>query len=165
MCVCGTPDEGTLWGEEGGCERQSGHSREGRRGRRTSVHIYKAVNEKMNDEKNKDLYEEKLKGIKEGKEDTFEEIYCWREEGLVCMRRKCVKCVDEDVKRNEELSEACHPGEEGGGHRKKGSSGKGSSGGQGGGQQIQEFAAVILGLLVSTPFGSFGWWGVVRLNW
>jgi hypothetical protein len=120
--------------------------------------LYQAVNEDMNDEKNKEFYEEKLKGIEQG-DDLFAKIYCSREEGLVCMWRKCVKCVDEDVKRNEELSEACHPGEEGGGgHRKKGSSGNPSSGAQGGGQQIiQEFAAVILGLLVSTLFGSFGW--------
>jgi hypothetical protein len=119
--------------------------------------LYKAVKEEMNDEKNKDLYEEKLKGIEE-RDELFAKIYCSRKEGLVCMRRKCVKCVDEDVKRNEELSEACHPGKEGGGHRKKGSSGNPSSDAQGGGQQIiQEFAAVILGLLVSTPFGSFGW--------
>jgi hypothetical protein len=123
--------------------------------------LYKAVKDEMNDEKNKEFYEEKLKGIEEG-DELFAQIYCSREEGLVCMWRKCVKCVDEDVKRNEELSEACHPGKvEGGGHRKKGSSGNPSSGGQGGRQQIiQEFAvfaAVILGLLVSTPFGSFGW--------
>jgi hypothetical protein len=107
------------------------------------------VREEMNDEKNKDLYEGKLKWIKEGR-DTFEEIYCSREDGLVCMWGKCVKCVDEDVKSNEELSEACNPGEERG-HRKKGSSGAQ------GGQQIQEFTAVILGLLVSTLFGNF-WW-------
>jgi hypothetical protein len=45
------------------------------------------VKEEMNDEKNKDLYEEKLKGIEE-RDELFGKIYCSREEGLVCIRGK-----------------------------------------------------------------------------
>jgi hypothetical protein len=79
--------------------------------------LYNAVTEDLNDEKNKNFYKEKLKGIEEAKE-TLDWIYCSREEGLVCMKGNCAKCGDEDVKRYKELSEACNPGQEGG-HRKK----------------------------------------------
>jgi hypothetical protein len=112
---------------------------------------YKAAKEEMADEKGRrKWWEEKLWGIKE-REDLFAEVYCSREKGLVCMEGKweCVMCGDEDVKGDQELNEACSPEEEG--HLKKGSSGTQ------GGQQIQEFAAVILGLLASTLFGNFRW--------
>jgi hypothetical protein len=38
--------------------------------------------------KQRKFYVEKMKGIKEEK-NTFGEVYCSREEGLVCMDRKC----------------------------------------------------------------------------
>jgi hypothetical protein len=115
--------------------------------------LYEAVRGEMNDEKNKDLYEETFDGIKEG-EELFGEVYCSSEEGLVCVKGNCVKCGDEDVERNEELSEACNPGK-GEGHRKGGG---GSSGAQGGGQMSSELTAAAVGLLLlSTLFGNFRW--------
>jgi hypothetical protein len=117
------------------------------------------VRRELNDEKNKEFYKEKLKGIQDGKH-TFEEIYCSREEGLVCVLQpkqcrdcskeevmgSCRSCGDEEVKKNAELREACHPAKAGGG-----------STGTHDGKQIEEFAAVILGLVFSTLFGNFRW--------
>jgi hypothetical protein len=96
-------------------------------------------------------WEEKLVGIEDGKW-SFGEVYCSREEGLVCSEGSCVDCGDERVKNNTQLREACHPEEDGGG-RKKG--GGGGSSGPKGGQQSSKFTAVILGLLLSTLFR---WW-------
>jgi hypothetical protein len=108
---------------------------------------YEGVRAELNyDDEQRKFFEEKLKGIKEGK-TTFAEVYCSREEGLVCMDRKCRKCGDEGVKNNTELSEACDPGDEGHGKRKKG----GSCGKQG-----SEFT-VVLGIVVSIMLGSVRW--------
>jgi hypothetical protein len=110
---------------------------------------YEGVRRELNDEKNKEFYKEKLKGIQDGKH-TFQEIYCSREEGLVCVLQpkqcrdcskeevmgSCRSCGDEEVKKNAELREACHPANAGGG-----------STGAHEGKQIEEFAAVILGLV------------------
>jgi hypothetical protein len=101
------------------------------------------------DEKHWKWWEEKLSGIEEGK-SSFGEVYCSREEGLVCMEGKCRKCGDEEVKKNTNLSEVCDPEEVGGGH------GKRKKGGGSPGKQISEFA-VISGILVSTMLGSFRW--------
>jgi hypothetical protein len=112
---------------------------------------YEAVRGELNhDEKHWKWWEEKLSGIKDVK-NSFGEVYCSREEGLVCMEEKCRKCGDERVKNNTDLSEVCDPEEVGGGHRKR-KKGKSSPG-----KQSSEFA-VILGILVSTMLGSFWWW-------
>jgi hypothetical protein len=107
---------------------------------------YKAV-------KNQKWWDEKLAAIREG-EELFGEVFCSRKEAekkLVCLDRSCVKCGDEEVKRNADLKEACHP--EKAIARKTGG---GSSGAQGGGQQSSELtAAVVVGLLLSTRFGNF----------
>jgi hypothetical protein len=67
-----------------------------------------------------------------------------------------VKCGDEGVKWNAELSEACNPGKGGGGRKTGGGGGGGSSGGPGGGQQSSELTVgVVVGLIVSTLFGNF----------
>jgi hypothetical protein len=67
------------------------------------------------DKKHGEWWEEKLKGI-EGKMD-FGEVFCSREEGLVCalyqedqwLMSKCMHCGDEGVTNNTELREACQP--------------------------------------------------------
>jgi hypothetical protein len=64
---------------------------------------YEGVRGELNDEKNKEFYEQKLKGILKGK-NTFEEFYCSREEGLLCMDRSCVGCGEAEVKRNADCS-------------------------------------------------------------
>jgi hypothetical protein len=104
-----------------------------------------AVRREMNDdEKHWKWWEEKLSGIEEGK-DTFGEVYCSREEGLVCMEKKCRKCEDERVTNNTDLREACDPENEGHGKRKNGG---GSPG------KLRSEFAVILGILALTILGS-----------
>jgi hypothetical protein len=56
----------------------------------------------------RDWWEWKLRKIVEKNWD-FEEVYCSREEGLVCLERKCKDCGDEEVGK----IEACHPDEVG----------------------------------------------------
>jgi hypothetical protein len=115
---------------------------------------YEGVREELNsDEQQRKLYEQKFEGIIH-ESGWFPEVYCSREEGLVCMGGKCVGCGDEGVKEDGELMEVCGLKEEGG--RKKGGGG-GSSGPQGGHQQSSELTAVVVGLVVLTLFGSFRW--------
>jgi hypothetical protein len=104
----------------------------------------------------REFYEEKLKGIEEGKK-SFGEVYCSREEGLVCVEGKCRSCGDERVRGNEDLEEACHPEEGGGGRGRKGRAGgsDGSSGTQKDGKQSSELS-VLLGI-VSSIAVMFGW--------
>jgi hypothetical protein len=101
----------------------------------------------------------------------FEEVYCSREEGLVCVDGKCKDCGDEEVGK----TEACHPDKEGvlrpedeDEEREKGSSststeGRSSATGKensaGGGQDGQRSSevSVILGILCSSIVGSFRW--------
>jgi hypothetical protein len=62
---------------------------------------YKAVKEEK-------WWEKKLAAIQEG-DELFGEVFCSREEGLVCLDRSCVECGDEGVKRNADIRKACHP--------------------------------------------------------
>jgi hypothetical protein len=96
--------------------------------------------------KHKAFYEEKLRGIEEGKY-SFEEVYCSREEGLVCVEGKCRDCGDEEVKKNGELKEACEPEEVEGGQNegKKGRGGDSS----GDGSKNEGELKVILGILIT----------------
>jgi hypothetical protein len=87
-------------------------------GKQDEVKYEAGTGESNLDEKHWKWWEEKLKGIKEGK-DTFGEVYCSREEGIVCTEGKCRKCGDERVKNNTDLSEACDPETEGHGKGKK----------------------------------------------
>jgi hypothetical protein len=108
--------------------------------------------------KHKEWWEEKLKGLWEWKR-TYEEVYCSREDGLVCVEGKCRDCGDEEVRKKEDLGEACHPvevkGKEGGGDDGKGGDGKGGDGNKKGssgslnGMQLSEFT-VLLGIVCST---------------
>jgi hypothetical protein len=51
---------------------------------------YEGVRGELNDKKQRSWWEEKLAGIKEEKwKWTFGEVYCSREEGLVCSEGKC----------------------------------------------------------------------------
>jgi hypothetical protein len=119
--------------------------------------MYEGVRAELTGEKNA-FYEEKLKGIGKEKvikerngrwEESFEEVYCSREEGLICMEGKCVDCGDEGVKNNTDLKEACDVKDGG----EEGSSTQGYSGVQDGRSQIPEIT-VILGI-VSTIVAMF----------
>jgi hypothetical protein len=107
---------------------------------------YEGVRGELNYEKQRrSWWEEKLSGIEERKW-TFGEVFCSREEGLVCMEGKCWSSGDEEVKNSTNLMEACDPEEEGGlhGKRKKGGGGRSHGSPR---KQISEFA-VILGILL-----------------
>jgi hypothetical protein len=59
---------------------------------------YERVREELNrDEQQRKLYEQKFEGIIH-ESGWFPEVFCSREEGLVCMGGKCVECGDEGVK-------------------------------------------------------------------
>jgi hypothetical protein len=75
---------------------------------------YKAVKEEMNDEGRRKWWEEKLDAIQE-ENGWFLQVFCSREEGLVCLDRKCVECEDEGVRGNSDLRKACHQEKVGGG--------------------------------------------------
>jgi hypothetical protein len=73
--------------------------------------LYEAVRAQLNDDNHKKWWwEDKLKGIEKGK-SLFPEVYCSREKGLICVQRKCTDCGNEEVKKNENLFQACHPEE------------------------------------------------------
>jgi hypothetical protein len=132
---------------------------------------YEGVRKELNDDKHKEFYEEKLKGIKQGK-DSFGEVYCSGEEGLVCVlqppecmdcwggwqvKGSCRSCGDEEVKGNAELREACHPEEEKEGQNGKGAKKKGGGGGVSACAQMSSHFIAAVGLLVTTLFGNFRW--------
>jgi hypothetical protein len=113
-----------------------------------------------------------FKNIKTGvKHWYFEEVYCSREEGLVCVDGKCKDCGDEEVGK----TEACHPDKEGvlrpedeDEEREEGSStsteghssatGKENSAGGGQDGQRSSEVSVILGIVFcSSIVGSFRW--------
>jgi hypothetical protein len=99
----------------------------------------------------------------------FEEVYCSREEGLVCVDGICKDCGDEEVGK----TEACHPDKEGvlrkedeegeEGSSSTSTEGRSSATGKensaGGGQDGQRSSevSVILGILCSSIVGSFRW--------
>jgi hypothetical protein len=114
--------------------------------------LYEAVRAQLNDDNHKKWWEDKLKGIEKGK-SLFWEVYCSREKGLICVERKCTDCGNEEVKKNENLFEACHPEEVPKGKRKEGD---GSSGAQDG-KYMPEFTPA-LGVLCSTILPSIRWW-------
>jgi hypothetical protein len=125
----------------------------------------------------RDWWEKKLfKYVEVGKNtgvkgSLFEEVYCSREEGLVCVDGSCKDCGDEEVGK----TEACHPDKEGilrpedeDEEREEGSSttsteGRSSATGKensaGGGQDGQRSSevSVILGIVCSSIVGSFRW--------
>jgi hypothetical protein len=102
--------------------------------------------------KHRKWFESKLQGIEEWKED-FGEVYCSREEGLICVDGGCWGC--EGGWENKLIMEACNleevpKEEEEHEEEEKGSSGKkvGSSGAQDG-KHFSEFTT-ILGIVCST---------------
>jgi hypothetical protein len=112
---------------------------------------YEAVRGELNDDKQQtDFYKEKLKGIGDDKHD-FEEVYCSREERLVCMEGSCRDCGDERVRENKKLSETCDPKKGGGGNGKKEK--KGGQSGARDGLRVMPAFAMILGIVVWTLFG------------
>jgi hypothetical protein len=118
---------------------------------------YEGVRRELKDKKN--FYEDKLGGI-EAEKQLFWEVYCSREEGLVCMGGKCVKCGDEGMEEDGELMEVCGLKKGGGGGGGKGGGAPPSdesSGAQGGGQLSSELAAAVVGIVVSTLLGNFRW--------
>jgi hypothetical protein len=126
--------------------------------------LYEEVKAELMSGKHKEWWEDKLKGLSEWKK-TYEEVYCSREDGLVCVEGKCKDCGVEEVRKKEDLDEACHPLEIGGrrGGRQEGGGG-GDDDGKGGdgdkkgmkrssgslnGMQLSEFT-VLLGIVCST---------------
>jgi hypothetical protein len=103
---------------------------------------YEAARAELNG--NRTWWEEKLMGIKDGK-DSFGEVYCSREEGLVCVEGKCRDCGDERVGKNKDLKEVCG---------RKDDEGSDSSGIQQG--RMWEIM-VISGMVSTTLLGSFRW--------
>jgi hypothetical protein len=129
--------------------------------------LYEEVKAELMSGKHKEWFEEKLKGLWEWK-NTFEEVYCSREDGLICVQGKCRDCGVEAVRKDEDLEEACYPVEEGGrrGGRQEGGGGGGDDDGDGkggdddkkemkgssgslNGMQLSEFT-VLLGIVCST---------------
>jgi hypothetical protein len=132
--------------------------------------LYEEVKAELMSGKHKEWWEEKLKGTWRWK-NTFEEVYCSREEGLVCVEGNCKDCGVEAVRKNEDLEEACYPDEEGHERAKggeEGSSSEGSTGREGSSESsgaqkdrklISKFTALFLGVVCSTVMlGSFRWW-------
>jgi hypothetical protein len=108
---------------------------------------YEAVRAELSDDKQRKFYEEKLMGIEKEKKMSFGEVYCSREEGLVCVEWKCRPCGEERVRKNEDLVEACDlkdDGGKGGFSSTEGSTRKkGSSGAQNGKLMSPEFTAIL----------------------
>jgi hypothetical protein len=109
---------------------------------------YEGVRAELSDDKQRKFYEEKLMGIEMEKKMSFGEVYCSREEGLVCVEWKCRPCGEERVRKNEDLREACDlkddGGKGGGSSSTEGSTGKkGSSGAQNGKLMSPEFTAIL----------------------
>jgi hypothetical protein len=125
----------------------------GKEGKEDEI-AYEAAKADVTD-KRKGFFEKTLNTIvaHDRQKDSFEEVYCSMEEGLVCMDGSCRDCEDEEVKRNADLMEDCNLKEEGRGKKEDGKK-KDSSGAQEG-RRISKLT--ILGICASTIFEMF-WW-------